>query len=120
MNSLSWFIYGADVVGNVSHILSALLCFTLLAWTALNISVPVTEGEVLEWEHYSAWWRRGLYTLVIGGFALAFIPSKNTLYAIAASEIGETVAKHDAVQSVASDAAKALHSWIKKQIEPSK
>jgi hypothetical protein len=39
------------------------------------------------------------------------------MYAIAASEIGERVIKTPEVQGITSDATKALHSWIKKQIE---
>jgi hypothetical protein len=48
------------------------------------------------------------------------VPSKNTVYAIAASEMGERVFKSEQVQGVASDATKALQIWIRKQIDTEK
>ena len=50
----------------------------------------------------------------------AIIPAQKTMYAIAASQVGEQVVKSEAVQGIANDATKALQIWIKKQIEPDK
>ena len=59
-------------------------------------------------------WAWCLISLVL----FVFIPSSNTMYAVAASQVGEQVVKSEAIQGVANDATKALQSWIKRQIEP--
>jgi hypothetical protein len=48
------------------------------------------------------------------------MPSKNTMYAMAASQMGEKVVSNQTVQEVGGDVAKALQSWIKSQIEERK
>jgi hypothetical protein len=42
------------------------------------------------------------------------------MYAIAASQVGESIVKSEQTQEMASDATKALQQWIKKQIDPEK
>lgn len=120
MNSLSWFLYATNVVENIGILLFLLLVFSGICFGILNIAVPASEGQVLEWKDYKLWWTRGLVTIITCGFILAFLPSKNTMYAIAASQIGEKVSESEMVQGVANDATKALQQWIKKQIEPEK
>lgn len=117
MNSLSWFLYLIDVVSNVKTMAVGFLVAAGFAWVGLNISVPVTEGEVLEWGDFKKWWTRGVVIIAVCGALVSVLPSKNTMYAIAASEVGERVVKSETVQGITTDATKALHQWIKRQIE---
>lgn len=115
MNSLSWFIYIADVVGNLNSITWAVLLVTGFAWMILNLAVPITEGDVLDWQDYRKWWTRGVITLLTCGLISAFLPSKNTMYAIAASQLGEQIAQNETVHGIASEATTALRQWIREQ-----
>ena len=47
------------------------------------------------------------------------MPDRNTMYAIAASQVGEKIATSEIAKGVADDAPKALQLWIKKQITQS-
>jgi hypothetical protein len=118
MNSVSWFLYFSDVVGNLRTLATFAMIATFLMWAVLNISVPVSDGDVLNWPDFKKWWSRGLFSLLICAFVVAVVPSQNTMYAIAASQIGEKIAVNGQVQEIASDATKALQSWIKTQIDP--
>lgn len=102
MNSLSWFLYFADVVGSLAT-------FTGVAGSLLIMSsIPmVISGKFVPWANpfhtYDPEEVKKARTLIgnfgIGGLAMGFllvlmstlIPSKQTMYMIAASEIGETV-----------------------------
>lgn len=117
MNSLSWFIYGANVVENIGVIfwLTAIGCVLFCAICV--IGQAASEGELSKqcpnmWKY---WWR-----CIIGAVAFSILaglfPSRATMYAIAASEMGERAAMSEQVQGIASDATKALQLWIKKQI----
>ena len=118
MNSLSWFLYTIDVIANVNALATGFLIATVTAWAVLNVAALATEGEVLEWPDYKKWWTRGVLIIAGCGLLVSVLPSKNTMYAIAASQAGEQVVKSETVQGIASDATRALHQWIKKQIEP--
>jgi len=116
MNSISWLIYGIDVAGGIKMLAGACAIACSVILLGSGISVPASEGETWDWFARNAKW-------LIGGPVLAwtlfiFVPEKQTLYAIAASQIGERVIQNDAVQGIASDATKALQQWIKRQIEP--
>lgn len=119
MNSVSWFIYIADVLGNLGVILAttAIVCATFCF--ACLVGQTFSEGDLSKecpnmWKH---WWRCA-WGAAIFGILTCFIPSKNTMYAIAASEIGQKVVQNEKVQGVADDAAKAIQQWIRSQIEP--
>lgn len=120
MNSLSWFLYAADTIGNLKVLCAGVLILAVALWLGLNIAVPLSEGEVLEWKDYRQWWSRGVMTIIITAIGFAILPSRNTVYAIAASQVGEQIVKSEAVQGVANDATKALQSWIKQQIKTDK
>lgn len=121
MNSVSWFLYFIDVFDNVRVGFQIVAFISFLGVLFLFIGVAITEGEISE--DALAIKRALKVTLAVGGISflvLMPIPSKNTLYAIAASEVGEKIVKNESVQEITSDATKALHQWIKKQIEPEK
>jgi len=111
MNSLSWLLYIAGVVGNLGGVL---IFFTIvLSLVSLVIAIvycdDYTEGRAKGFK---------IAGLMAGGavfciFLAAFVPSKETVYAIAASEMGEEVLKTPTAQK----AFKALDVWLDKQIE---
>lgn len=116
MNSLSWFIYAADVLPNFSWMGG--VCFiTLILFTLVTVIVSgscADEGPDLE--KFAASFR-GSY-LKIAPFLIVLtlfsflIPSKETIYLIAGSEAGETVVTSEAGQEMLND----IHSVIKHQL----
>lgn len=122
MNSLSWFLYAADTVSNlqVAFTVGAAVCF-IFCFAVLMIKF-ITEGEYPLNEN-GLLWPRWAKCATAGGclvIVAILIPQKATLYAIAASQFGEQIAKTETAQTIASDATKALHQWIKRQMEPEK
>jgi hypothetical protein len=129
MNSLSLFLYLIDVLASLHTFLlfatfggpiflggSVLVC-------AINVDLSC-DDDAKEWWHQKGaaasklFLRYAWVIALVGGLLATLIPSKNTMYAIAASEIGEKIATNEAVQGIAGDATKALQQWIKRQIEP--
>lgn len=104
MNNLSWLLYIADVIGNLGPAFVILGCVTIVV---AFLALLITEGESGV---------KGIIISIIVGVILlvtaAFIPSKETVYAIAASEMGEELLK----TPTAAKATKALDSWLDKQI----
>ena len=127
MNSVSWFLYLSDVAGSLKTVTTTLLIALPIVGAFVLIFSPLI---VMFLEDGPEWVAdkiksilppllktAGVVWIFVCGFSV-FIPSKNTMYAIAASEVGEKVIKTEAVQGIASDAQKALHQWLKRQIEP--
>lgn len=93
MNSLSWLLYAADVSGQLDLFLFCGACLFALT------SVFTLIGSVGGWdcesdEAKSAMWKHA--KIFLPCFCLFFIisgvvPSKETMYLIAASELGEAV-----------------------------
>lgn len=135
MNMISWFLYLADVLSSVRILfgtvgVAAIIAgvFGWIAWTVASGShaeYAKSRGEddryAAEWAGWVVTWDplRGFLKL---GCALVFVacilPTQPTMYAIAASQVGEQLVRNESVQGVAGDAAKALQQWIKRQIEP--
>lgn len=125
MNSLSWFLYWIGVLDSLQGIAAVsvflLIGSVVLLWIAVAMRLDDTNGEEKKQAvrvNRNAWTVRLVSSAAIVALISVFVPSKNTMYAIAASEAGERVAKSEAVQGIASDAQKALQIWIKRQIEP--
>lgn len=123
MNNLSWFLYGVDVLTNLSSFLTTITFTLMIVIVGMWIVSAFMAGDIRDEKKVDALFARvWKYTkiaatfLVLSIFLNGFIPEKNTLYAIAASQFGEKVSQTD----VANDAIKALHAWIKKQIDPVK
>lgn len=113
MNTLSWLLYLADVVGSLGKLMSTggfgLFVFALIA--AFISTVSEYEGPFQK----PAVWKPKI--MIIGSILLlvsGFIPSSNTVYAIAASEMGEQALN----TTTATKTFKALDAWLDKQIEP--
>jgi len=116
MNSLSWLLYTADVVGGLGSFLS-LIAFVsgIGSCTSLLIFLPMAEHNASDQAFANN--RKILKAMVITFLVTALInttiPSKETVYAIAASEMGEKALS----TPTASKAMKALNHWLDKQVE---
>lgn len=114
MNQLSWLLYWGNVAGNLgpflvfAGILIAVIAFVLVILGICFLSDSsgkegkscVVSGVVV-----------ALLALVFWSGAV-FCPSQETVYAIAASQMGEQALK----SPIASKATQALTAWLDKQI----
>jgi len=114
MNNLSLLIYLADVADNVRWMLYVGFVLSAVTVVFTLLSVLVTEGEILEKEYRPTWLkilRWSAIGLVFFGLVKAVVPTKDTVYAIAASEVGEQVIE----SPTAKKAVDALNRWLDKQ-----
>ena len=119
MNSVSWFLYLIEVVGNLRAIATAVLFSGILAVGGSALFAPIILMMAEDFGDGATDWLKTAAKVFATAWVVSlpvylFTPSKNTMYAMAASEVGEQIIKTE----LASDATKALHQWIKKQIEP--
>jgi len=116
MNTLSWMIYAADVAESARNIFGVVTFFGCLG--AALLAVPFLAGTDCASEEDQATLRKALKVCLIVAFASRLIalpiPSKETVYAIAASEMGERALN----TPTADKAVKALNAWLDKQIAP--
>lgn len=125
MNSLSWLLYLSEVADTLRVVfvlgiifggLGGLIFFGMWGGLLLN------EGEQdrRTWRRMGA---RALVALLVTVLAVVFVPSRNTVLAIAASEVGGTLLATDQAKAVggeagalASDSLKLLHKYIDDQL----
>lgn len=109
MNNLSLLLYAADVFSSLGVFLFAIGFLGTIAGAILFLmSLDEDPGfDVVRPYRHTIF-----YTLTLMGVACLF-PSKDTMYAIAASEMGEEVLK----SGVGTRATKALEAWLDRQIE---
>lgn len=116
MNYLSWLIYLANVSDKLSFVMTFMAVATAVAfviWLIAGCCAVDADYNKDDWRC----WRKVGYTLVPIFFVTfiinAILPSKETVYAIAASQVGEQVLK----TPLAGKAEHALESWLNKQIK---
>lgn len=103
MNSLSWFLYLAGIINNLQGFLT---CVGLTLCMGAGIAAGPFELGLKRVRFYL-----GLSFLLLT--VAAVLPDKQTLYAIAASEMGEK-----AIQTtVGKKAINAIELWIDSQIK---
>lgn len=138
MNQLSWLIYLADVANSAEGWFSffgwfffvlCVLTLIIMAFVHINVGNEFTEkGARNSPEHIAeqlaakkrfgkvAWgivgWAFPLW--IVGVTATVVIPSKDTVYAIAASELGERALQTPLVGKM----GMALEAWLDRQIQP--
>src|ERR1017187_8787325 len=105
MNSLSWAIYAADVCQGLSIIFEMLGGLTVVV-TGIASALSVIDGNGPV-PHWKALLGAGMASL----FVAAVLPSKETIYAIIASEYGDKLLH----TQTAGKAEKALDAWLDKQ-----
>lgn len=126
MNTLSWLIYLADVADSVGWAFDCLFFVSMIAGVILAFVWKAAAADAAAEKdkpnksgaaEISLGCRRGLFRICLPIFLLTFflsglVPNKETVYAIAASELGETVLKSD----TGNKAVNALNAWLDEQI----
>lgn len=117
MNSLSWFIYLAGLFDSLNHVTTFLSITSLLALGVLVfVALPMSDCNAGE-SAWAIWKKIGKCLLpicIISGTINTVLPTKETMYAIAASEMGEKVMHTQTFNK----ATQALNAWLDKQISP--
>lgn len=109
MNSLSWFLYFADFAVRFQFI-SALVMLT----AAFGLGVTFILKTLEEPAKNSRSLVKGFaIALIVSSSIFCLTPSKNTLYAIAASQLGEKAME----STIGQKTKQALELWIDSQIE---
>jgi hypothetical protein len=122
MNSLSWMIYFGDVSGGLVGFSIAMACVFGITSTGMSIAYVATasypnDDDAVVFNKVAAKvirWTIPVFALM--ALMACFVPSKNTVYAIAASELGEQALKSKTVTK----AQAALDAWLDKQIGETK
>jgi hypothetical protein len=120
LNRLSWLLYAADVLKNVQP-------FCGIVGVFVGIFAVIMCGNALCCPPHDIG-RLSSHVGVMGSSLLAVsllflciamaIPSRTTLYAIAASQTGERAVQSEFGQELLTDGQKAVRVWFKKQLEP--
>ena len=103
MNSLSWFLYFADVLSNIQET----LFISALVMALITLIVCIYTGG---WPHIAS---RLTIVICMVVFLGAILPGKNTMYAIAASEMGQKAFE----SRVGNKALQAVEKWIDLQLQ---
>lgn len=115
MNTLSWLIYLADLVENLDWFLSAVTSMALVVLALSLICGAFMAGDEAGPPAWVAWRRFVFWTPIVLSVSLilgSIVPNKNTVYAIAASEMGERALTSE----TGSRAFRALNLWLDRQI----
>lgn len=110
MNNLSLFIYLAEIVENLRFFLQL---FVVLFPFFGAIGSIIYKGESIDNVLPNWWIFTFFFILFIAVTLLVFLPTKTTLYAIAASELGEDLLKSELGQTV----TLSLENWVKAQLQ---
>jgi len=116
VNSLSWLIYLAELIGRVHFLGWLVLIFSvggLVGPPFIALMNHVPGYDDVDWSKF----KTGKWYAMIAAsmMMLVLLPSRDVVYAIAASEIGEEVIKNEEVKGVASEATAALRAWMRSQ-----
>lgn len=120
MNQLSWLIYFADVANSVSGwfsffgwVASIIVIIAIIVFIAASSDHNAEANEAAEVSRACGKiiWAFGPFAAIIVLLTI-FVPSKETVYAIAASEVGEEVVQSQAFGRATS----ALNNWIDRQL----
>ena len=92
MNGLSIMLWLADIVGKVTMAMWWVFGLTILAIIITNLFIILSRADDGKpFKEFRPVAKKHLYMALIGVFVSTFIPSKETIYLIAGSELGETI-----------------------------
>jgi len=116
MNDLSWLIYLADIAGSVGGILTFL---AVIAGATAVVSLIVTGIAVADRHLETAAaarriFRQAMPAGIACGLIAGFIPGRQTVMMIAASEIGQRAVNSASVAGVVDPSLELLKTWIAK------
>ena len=109
MNNLSILLYLADVLDDVGTALTVMGVFGAAAGALLWLMALDKDPSFDAVRPY----RHTIFYALAAILVSCLFPSKDTMYAIAASEVGEEVLN----SGVGTRATKALEAWLDKQID---
>jgi hypothetical protein len=108
MNSLSWLLYWADVLPSIAETLRAIAVIT---GTVCLFGTPILFAE--NKKEWAGKFFKGLVAAIVVMVLSFTIPSKNTIYLIAASEMGEeALAAPEALKLRG-----VVNQWLDKQLK---
>lgn len=127
MNNLSWLIYLAEVLPSVASLvsfISYLLFFSFGVIIAIKALYKLGKTDSLHKNHFPDEYEEGMKINVLEGWQWVFvpialslvsvlIPSKETIYLIAGSEVGEVVVNSPEAKEIVDD----IREVIKAQLE---
>lgn len=123
MNDLSWLLYIGDVLSGLGGFLAFLAGVSLvIGFICIVYGASLKDNsydfEGPKWQLGNKIQKKalaiGLPAFFVLGFVANLMPSKETVYAIAASEMGEKVMKTNTFNK----ATEALNAWLERQIKP--
>lgn len=119
---LALFFYLAGIVENVTRVIAAISCMTFIVFAAYSVfgAMHYDNSARADWGTYKKT-RKYLFKWCIGGavglFILSFIPSKSTMYTMAAAYGTQKVAENPDVKRLAGKSLdvleKAMDNYIK-------
>jgi hypothetical protein len=128
MNTLSWFLYFADVFSGLDRFFAIAAILSLCGLVASIVFYSCQTKSFEEASNYCksrgipcevvspkrykpvVFWSLGIF--LVSATCATVLPSKNTMYAIAASEMGEKALASE----VGKKAQQAIEVWITQQI----
>lgn len=140
MNSLSWFVYFAEIIPTTANIFAVFAFCLSVLYLVLSIGYGTKMDELrsLHTNRYGIrqsdedkeetqnrideeWRWFGRVTVIMGFFFLLFtaiailLPSRTTLILIAASEFGEKIVTSERVVGIVDPSVELLKAWIESQ-----
>lgn len=116
MNELSWLIYLAQVLTSLGYLFVGMSIILLIAAAIGVLAACIAHDEA---DVKTA--RKVAFVCiplcVLCAFVGNVLPNKETLYAIAASQLGERIVQSGEVKELSNDAYAALRVWLKKQVQ---
>ena len=115
MNGLSWLLYFADIAEKLTGVAHFVIwAVGIVGFITAFVTVMCYATEDFDYRIViNAIPRKSLTTaILISALVIAFVPSKDTIYLIAASEMGEEAINTDAAKKVASYLDKLLSDLV--------
>lgn len=121
MNDLSWLIYAADVAGSGKGVAAAALGASALTAAGAYLSRAFNgdmarifnrDEHIAKRDAANRFFKPCAAVASVAAIFLIIVPSRDTIYAIAASEMGEEVIESETFNR----ATRALDAWLDRQI----
>jgi hypothetical protein len=116
MNSLSWMIYGAGVLGNIQGVFVAA---AIVSGVAIAIFIGFSAMAADIGDAPAGTWSKGVrwsWVPLVFGLVSAVIPSSSTIYLMAASEAGEAVVSSPDAKEMLTDLKSIIRKKLKEEL----
>ena len=118
MNQLSWLIYLASVVSSISFLSAIVALFACISFIAGGMTILHNPDDDAydnpKRARGASMVRWGCTVFGVCALLMIVMPGRDTVYAIAASEMGEELLNSE----TGSKAVQALDAWLDRQIDP--